>query len=302
MSKTLVGIVSFGLGQFTEQAIRSVKETVVDHDYDIFVVVGKAEDHGTMKMLDRENISYIVHNRNMGFPSSINDIYDHAWIENDYDYVIIMGNDVIAYPYAIDRLIDEAEKGEYVWVGASQVTVQSLLKKFPECKPYFSGAHFNIKDFSHRCWEKFDGYNSNEGKVLGQRSDVHNLCLYTKEVYDAIGYIDVNFFPAYFSDNDYATRGRKANLPMCKITNAYYFHFWSRTIYQGSGGSTGRYFSQNSEYYRQKWGGKFSKEAYELPFNGNAYGLAGVKLPPTIKIDDRKDELAIVSHWQNKGK
>lgn len=302
MSKTLVGIVTFGLPQFTAEAIRSVKETVTN-PYDIFVVVGKPNDLGTQRLLIDDGVAFITHARNMGFPASLNDIYDYGWKANDYDQIVIMGNDVIAYPYAIDRLINEADNSDFVWIGATQYTIQALLKSFPECKRYFIGSNYTINDFTHRCWEKFKGYENDTGKVLSQRSDVHNLCLYKKEVFDAIGYIDVNFYPAYFEDNDYATRGKKANLKMCKITNSYYFHFWSRTIHQGSGGSTGNYFRLNGKFYKQKWGGGYSKERFSLPFNGKPYTLtSNIILPVSINIQSRIDEQAIISHWLGKGK
>ncbi len=301
MSRTLVGIVTFGLSQFTREAIHSVKDTV-KNSYDIFAVVGKPNDSATVALLNNENVPFTVHNQNMGFPASLNDIYDYAWQENEYDYLVIMGNDVIAYPYAIDRLIDEADRSDFVWIGATQYPIQSLIKDFPECKQFFATHRYTITDFSHKCWKKFKGYNREPGKVLNQRSDVHNLCLYKKDVFDAIGYIDVNFFPAYFEDNDYATRGKRAALKMCKITNSYYFHFWSRTLHQGSGGSTGKFFGLNSRFYQKKWGGAVNKETYSLPFNGKLHPLAGnIKLPASINIQSRNDELAIINYWSRLG-
>jgi GT2 family glycosyltransferase len=119
-------------------------------------------------------------------------------------------------------------------------------------------------------------------------------------VYDTIGYVDVNFYPAYYSDNDYARRGVNAGLApvACTLVNAYYFHFWSRTIHQGSGGSNSRFFNQNRQFYITKWGNDFGSEKFTIPFGGAEYRLTdNVILEPTINIRSRKDEKAIVNFW-----
>src|SRR4030042_3059267 len=105
MSKTLIGIVTFGGLEFTKLAIRGIRETVTK-PYDICAVVGKPGDSETALYLNTQkywgNTTVITHGSNRGFPASLNDIYDVAWKTNNYDNLIMMGNDVIPYPYAID--------------------------------------------------------------------------------------------------------------------------------------------------------------------------------------------------------
>ena len=56
-----------------------------------------------------------------------------------------------------------------------------------------------------------------------------------RDIFDRIGYTDVNFYPAYFVDNDYAKRIQLAEIKCCTLQNARFFHFWSRVFKQGSG-------------------------------------------------------------------
>ena len=117
---------------------------------------------------------------------------------------------------------------------------------------------------------------------------------------DKIGYVDVNFYPAYYSDNDYARRGVNANLKTCALANSQYFHFWSRTIHQGSGGSTARYFENNRKYYIMKWLGDFSRERWTIPFNGKPHHLnKNIILPADLKISSRENERGIIKFWRS---
>lgn len=298
---TLIGIVTFGNLEFTKLAVQGIRETVTK-PYDIFIVVGKWEDTETKEWVKKEGIPHIVHELNMGFPASVNDIYDFAWKENDYDNLVIIGNDVIPYPYAIDSMIEVADTTDYEWVCAKQYDVKGLCKDYPQAKEFFKGDKYLFTDFNARPWELFEGYSeeviADEGTGL---SDVHNLALFTKSVFDKIGYIDVNFYPAYYEDNDYVRRAIRSGVKSCTVDNSYYFHFWSRTIHQGQGGSTNAYFNMNRNFYILKWGGDFMQETFEEPFNGGQWKLApGLIMESEMNIQDRDLEKEIIRIWRSK--
>ena len=298
---TLIGMVTFGNFEFTKLAIKEIKLTTKS-PYDLFVVVGKPGDRETENWLKEEGIPHIVHDFNYGFPYSVNDIYDYAWKENDYDNLIIMGNDVVPYPYAIDSLIKVADTTDYDWICARQLDSKTLTKVWPETQPYFEGTLLKFTRFDTRPWDVPAGY-SEEIELNGTPlSDVHNLALFKRTVFDKIGYIDVNFYPAYYEDNDYVKRALFTNLKSCTVKNAIYFHFWSRTIHQETGGSTSRYFNLNRNFYIIKWGGDFGKEKYEVPFDGKTYELApGLILESVLYLKDRSQEKEIARTWKSKG-
>lgn len=298
MSKSLVGIVTFGNTNFTQLAIEGVLKTT--SKVDIFIVVGKPGDIYTVELAKRYNIPYIIHEENKGFPASINDIYDYAWKENNYDYYISMGNDVIPYPYAIDQLIEIADTTDNEWVCGNEVSVKALCQIFPEAKQYFEGPDYIFTRFGEvEPWKLFTNYSEKLDIGAPGLSDVHNLALYKKSVFDKIGYIDVNFYPAYYEDNDYCRRAINANIKSCTSLNSRYFHFWSRTIKQETGGSNHHYFRNNRLYYILKWGGDFGSERWTVPFNGNPYRLTdNVVLPADVKISSREDEDDIIRFWR----
>lgn len=296
-------MVTFGNIEFTKMAMTSIYETVTS-PYHIVVVVGKPGDEETIAYLKEEGITGIVHDRNYGFPASLNDIYDFAWKKNDFRNLIILGNDVIAYPYAIDSLIHVADTTDNSWICAREFSAKGLFAKYPEAQKYFDTAnHYEFTDFDARPWELGLDEISPEITTNGAGlSDVHNLALFKREVFDTVGYIDVNFYPAYFEDNDYVRRAINLGLTnSCKVKNAIYFHFWSRTIHQGSGGSTDSFFKKNRDFYKKKWGGEAGHEQYELPFNGRQNRLnQDVTLQPDLNISSREQENAILNYWMTR--
>ena len=299
---TLIGMVTFGNLPFTKLTVRSIRETVTK-PHEIFCVVGKPTDTETEAWLKAEGIPFVKHNYNWGFPYSVNDIYDYAWKENNFDNLVIIGNDVIAYPYAIDSMIEIADTTDNEWVCAREYDVRSLTKDYPQTGGYFNGTLLKFEDFDTRPWEVFKGYSEEiDISPTMALSDVHNLALFKKSVFEKVGYIDVNFYPAYYEDNDYVRRAIRAGIKSCTLDNAFYFHFWSRTIHQGSGGSNNRYFTLNRNFYIIKWGGDFGAEKYEVPFNGKNYTLApGLILEPVLYLKDRSQEQDIARVWSSRG-
>lgn len=284
--KTCIGICTFGNHQFTKLTVESIRATT-KHDIQFAVIVGKPGDTETQAMLANQieqygDISVKAHDKNMGFPYSVNDLYDFAWKENDYDNLIIAGNDIVPYEGAVDTLIDVSEATDYEVISALQYDVKSLVNEHPEVKKYFYGGNYIFTDFSARPWDAYKPLTDGLEIADMQLYDIQNLCLYKKSIMSTIGYTDVNFFPAYYIDNDYARRIVNAGTKCCSVVNARFFHFWSRTLRQGSGGSDSKYFDNNRSYYIQKWKGDFGQELVQAP----------------VLIDSRDGEEAIIEHWK----
>lgn len=297
MITNLICVATFGLIEFSKICIEYIQKTVTS-EYDLLVIVGKPGDNETIKYLEYNNIKYISHDKNYGFAVALNDAMDYCWKDNNYTNFIIVGNDVFCYPNAIDNLIDLADKSSYDIISATEYSIKDFVVDFPETREIIEGDDYIIKDLSNRFWDKFTDYNKPfMVSDLGMK-DIQNLALYKRSLFDTVGYIDVNFFPAYYQDNDLARRCHLSGLKGCTLGNSIYFHCWSRTIKQGSGGSNNRFFENNREYYMTKWGGDKDQEKYVIPFNNKRYYLENkIYLEPTLKIKSRQNEKEIVRYW-----
>lgn len=311
--KTLIGMVTFGNLEFTKLAVRGIRETAKE-PVDIFLIVGKPGDDATADWAREEGILALRHSDNFGFPASINDIYDHAWVRTVfsdpmYDNVIIAGNDIVPYPGAIDALIECARETDWEWICSSQFDSKSLVALYPNARRFFTGENLVFNDFEERPWESHRDFHPPEIKP-DCLSDVRNLCLFKRGVFEKIGYADVNFYPGgYFEDNDYCTRARRAGIKVCTLGHSAYFHFWSRTIHQEKALQNPaltaqpkghhEYFQANERFYHTKWGGAFDAEQYAAPFGGLKHPLTPeVWLAPFLKIEGREQEREIIEFWK----
>lgn len=302
--KTLIGIVSYGNIDFLKLALRGIRETVTK-PVDIAVVVARPGDVPMVEYLHGlGGIHVIINLFNKGFCGSLNDIYDHAFVNGDYDAVIIMGNDVIPYPYAIDRMIECGETTKHEWIAASQYDVKSLCRDYPEAMQFFEGENYKFKDFDSRPWDlHLASAIKAENRIMeSARADVQNLTLFKRAVFEMLGYFDVNYYSGgYFSDNDYCRCADLLNVPGCTLSGAGFFHFWSRTIHEGNKANTDQLFRRNQTYYGTKWGGPVGHEKFTIPFNGIPRMLApDVPVPNTLKIATREHEVAQINCWREK--
>lgn len=294
MNKTLVGICTFGGLKYSQLAIENTQK----FDVDLVVVIGKPGDSQTLEYLKNKGIPYIQHNENKGFPASLNDIYDY-FLAGEWQYLIIQGNDVIPYPNSISRLVEIAELGEHDWIGAKEVSVRALVKDNPEIAHYFTGDDLVCNDFTAKPWEIFKGHENTETLIDGAGlADCQNLNLYTRKAIEVLGYVDVNFFGnGYYCDNDYVKRAIELKIPSCTVTNAFYFHFWSRTIKEEL--HSNNYFAGNKQYYILKWGGEPGQEKFTIPFNGTPHKLKPLlDIPCDIDIKRRDLEHYFIEHWR----
>lgn len=290
--KILVGFVTYGNWKYTSMMLDSLKEAIekVGDKYhiDVIGVVGKPDDEETVVGLQKRNISFFRHSENLGFPYSLNDIYHYGFVTNDFDYVIILGNDILLQEHAILNLIDGAIKDNYDFLSGLETSIDCLISLHPQAKKYFDLK--NNKKFlgnSLPDWGKVVVPSQvivRERNSSGIIGDTFNCALFSKKVFDSIGYVDVEFYPAYFSDNDYGKRMQLAKMKMGNTNQVLYFHFWSRTIYEENMKKTNdKYFPLNEKFYKEKWGGNLGKET---------------KLS-NIKITSRKNELEIIKKWKS---
>lgn len=297
VEKLVIGVPTFGNVGFTKMTLDHIKKTVKS-PYELVVVVGKPGDTDTVKLCRNQGIYYIKHTSNKGLPAEINDMYDFAFKDGEADALVVVGNDVLPYWDGIDKLVRYANESDYDWISGTVVSINGLISKVPSTASYFHGGERDRNFFGTSLPEWLDKYKPNDKemvvdlarfKVVG---DSHNMCLFTRRLFEHIGYVDVNFYPAYYEDNDYSRRAQIAKLKMCRLQHAKYFHFWSRTIHQGNMKSTNdKYFPLDKKFYIEKWGGEPGKEKFAKPYNGTK---------GTINITSRINEDKIIQSWINK--
>lgn len=259
-------------------ALRSIQETT--DKVDIRVVTAKPGDTEMSSFLFVRGIPQKIHVENKGFPASVNDLYEAAFVGDDvndgkYDHLIICGNDVVAMPGAIDAMIKTADETEFEMVCGSEFNSRFLVQNYPEARKFFHGENLIFTDFSARPWELHKERRS--GIEPNQRKDIRNFTLFKRSAFEKVGYADVSFWPnGYFEDNQYCERCDHLGVTACGLLDAPFFHFWSRTIHQGENREHGKWFGLNKERY-DEW-----------------------KSLPAWKIHSREGEAELIKKWSSR--
>ena len=104
--------------------------------------------------------------------------------------------------------------------------------------------------------------------------------VWTPNLLAKVGYLDENFFPGYYEDNDYRHRILQSDANVASIPlRAYHdrsstlkssIHFERKNQYT---------FHKNCQYYIEKWGGTPTQEKYDRPF-GKDYPLSFWEFDP----------------------
>lgn len=302
MSKTLVGICAYGGTRFLEIGLNALHANAAL--FDVLVIVAKSDDREMVDMLARRGIPYRIHLVNMGFPAAVNDLYDVMDVE-DYDNLIIMGNDVVPMPGTIEAMIHCADSTDYEMVCGSEFNARFLVDHYPEARKFFHGDNLIFTDWGARPWLLHK--DSQVGVEPDTRKDIRNLTLFKRSSFEKVGYDDVNFWPnGYFADNDYGRRCDLLGVSACGLKEAAFFHFQSRTIHQSVQRDHGGYFNRNREYYRHKWHGTPGEEKLDWPFGGGVYRLPSpednqhIEVPNGMKISTREHEAACIDYWSKR--
>lgn len=311
--KTVVAIGTFGNLEFTKMAVRSIRETWIPSrgsELHIAIIIGKPDDHATLEWAQWERLSdsgfkWLKHDTNLGFPVACNDMLDYAFGMRAYDNLIILGNDVVAYPRCLNSMIECAATTDYDWICASQYDARSMFNEFPEIRHLFKRSELIFSDFDARPWDvKLPHVLAINPEIRGNSmSDVQNCCLFKRGAFERLGYFEANCWPnGYFGDNDYCYRAVQLGVKGCALPHAAYFHFTSRTMHQEPSRAAihDSCFERNSQFYRMKWGGLPDAERFKLPFDGKThYKLGGMEPLPThgLKIPTREHEGKCVEFW-----
>lgn len=285
MSKTLIGVVSYGGLPFLEMFLRSVEETLTTPNTDTFVIVAKPGDYEMQEFLSARGISHISHSENLGFPASCNDIYDAAFVSGDYDNVIFCGNDVVLMPGAVDAMIHAADTTDWEMICGSEFNSRFMWNHYPEVRKFFKDEQtlqVTGEGMKSRLWELHK--DAQTGLQPDTLKDVRNFTLMKRSAFEKVGYDDVNFWPnGYFCDNCVAKRCHLTGVRAAGLKEATFYHWWSRTIHQGENRPNNVYFERNRDYYIQKWGGEWNHETRT----------------PELRIADRSREAEIIKHWSS---
>jgi GT2 family glycosyltransferase len=203
-----------------------------------------------MKLIT-DDFHYKKNEENCGCTKSWNYGIKDCFVNHECDYVLVLNNDVILHPNAIDRLVDRFErKDEYIIM----ITCLNVRGETP-----FPFEVLKLDDKEKSTTEE------------SEHPDFSGFMI-NKEYIEKVGYFDEGFSiigKSYFEDNDAHRRIKLARLKAITYPMALFYHYGSQTLNRDPAskitGAIG--YEKNKKYYEMKWGGTPNDEKWEHPFN-----------------------------------
>jgi hypothetical protein len=106
------------------------------------------------------------------------------------------------------------------------------------------------------------------GILCDKSQNGYSSMVFKPELLYEVGYLDENFFPAYYEDNDHRYRMKLADMEW-EYFPLEYDHIVSATIKKDPAifAKNQMTFQENGRYYIEKWGGLPGQEKYQTPFD-----------------------------------
>ncbi len=193
-----------------------------------------------------------------GFQKSVNFGVNH-FLDKQFDYVLVLNNDILLHKNAIWRLVDRFRRG-----GVGMVTCMDVRGECNDNPANF--AKMNDLD-----------------KVSVSESEHPNFSAFmvNRECWKTVGEMDMLFAPAYWEDNDMHYRMKLAGVKAVCYPPALFFHWGSKTQNEALGNGnvivSGPMFENNRARYISKWGGVPGSETFTHPFNSSHLPITKVK-------------------------
>ena len=253
MENVVIAIPTINNLQYLKKCIESIR---CSFPYELFVVDNGSVD-GTLDWLKEQKIVHIHHDKNFGCSYANNEIMDYAFSKDKL--VFIIHNDILLHKDCLNNMYRGITETDFDLLYALEHLTgrvdTAVMKEFRYAYIY-----------------------DKENKGLPEDEDIEyagaavaNGINFTvrairKTAVEKIGYFDVNYYPAYFEDNDYGLRCIKGGVKFGIVNSARYYHFWSRSIHEGGVGElNSRYFGVNRQFYTTKWGGEIGRETIIEP-------------------------------------
>jgi ADP-heptose:LPS heptosyltransferase len=188
-------MLTYNLLSMTKRAVDSIRSF---HNYDLFVVDNDSDD-GTQDWLKDQGIDHVIKRTSVAGAQNLG---LQKFLEEDYDYFILLNNDIILRYDTIDKLVEGADKtGAY---GMMSTEIPNT-------------PHWAV-----------DSAEPKDGKfipIINIPAGSYSCTILSRKCVEKVGFFNERYDPRYIEDNDYTLRMRLAGGEFVQAHNAIYWHY-----------------------------------------------------------------------------
>lgn len=245
-------VVTFNGCDFTKECIKSIRTyTIVP--YRLIVVDNNSTD-GTVEYLrSLTDIDLLQNDKNLGFAGGFNKGIQHALNTYDFDYLVMLNNDLLVTPSYIQRLLEIMKKDSKCGLvgpvcnyagGRQNIGVPATMKTFEDVGEFANQRYLDYKEDYLRT-----------GIVTGL------FYLIKREVLENVGLFDERFFPGQWEDNDFCLRMQLKGYRLYVHNGVFMYHYGGKSIRQFDQGNI---FFTNKKRFINKWKEEWQKTEPKL--------------------------------------
>ncbi|MHC4124855.1 MAG: glycosyltransferase family 2 protein [Planctomycetota bacterium] len=225
-------IVNFNTGDLLAECIKSIKQTITGHVYEVFVVDNASSDDSLKKAQRLYRDITIVKNRdNLGFARANNQAMQNCHGR----FILLLNPDTLLVDNAVDVMIDYMDKDDSIAVVGSRLlnkdrtTQASTAGSFPYLAVVFNET-FSLSKFFPKS-RRFRGLylRNNTGSAV-EVDWVSGACmLVRRSVIEQVGMLNEGFF-MYFEDQEWCYRIKNAGHKIIYYPAAQVIHYEKQSI------------------------------------------------------------------------
>ena len=205
MSKTSIIIPVCGNEKMTQECLESIEKNTTD--YEIIII-----DNGSTPPFTGQ-YKVIRNSENFGFTKAVN----QGLYKATGDVIVILNNDTIVTPHWLECLKFHLEKYDMVGPVTNRISGPQQIA-FP------SDTHsLRVDSFAEWLHQK------NCGLTIDHHRLVFFCVAFKKSVVEKIGFLDEQFSPGNFEDDDYCLRAIEAGLRLGIAQDVFIYHHGSQT-------------------------------------------------------------------------
>ena len=239
---TSIILLSYNTYPYTKACIESIRRHTEPGTYEIIVIDNASQDESVDWLKEQTDCILICNRENVGFPKGCNQGMEIA----KGSEILLLNNDVIVTPGWLVQL--------------RQALYSSPMVGAVSCMSN-SCSNFQQVDASYDTLEELDTF----AKDYHSHNALHwipwmilvGFCfLLKREVFHKIGYMDEQFSPGNYEDNDYSFRVWVAGYQLLLCKDTFIHHFGSVSFKKRDAASQQRYFDllqRNRNKFLQKW-------------------------------------------------
>ncbi|GGG83373.1 glycosyltransferase family 2 protein [Paenibacillus radicis (ex Gao et al. 2016)] len=216
------------------EAVASIRNCTTE-PYELIVVDNGSTD-GTIAYLQEQNINFISHPGNTGFPIACNWGLRLARGE----YILLLNNDVLVSKHWLGNMLQHFRRD-------AAVGIVGPLSNYVSGRQQIEMTGNDVETAARLL-------NEHRGEYEVVKRVIGFCMLFSRDLLQRVGLLDERFSPGHFEDDDYCYRASLAGYRIVIAKDTFVFHHGSASFKQGDREALNELLARNRQLFIDKWG------------------------------------------------